>query len=151
MSFNMDVVGGTVGSLCEAYNEVTRRDAAGHRVNLLFDHEGAGVAVRSPYTHECLEVEVASEGALSVRLPSWVDADELGIEGVNAPPRLSSGYLFFPQPRVGAPIRISFPLASRDLTLSGSIHVRPIRVRLRGDAVEAMDDFGCDLTFFDRI
>jgi hypothetical protein len=28
---------------------------------------------------------------------------------------------------------------------------RSIRVRLRGDAVEAMDGFGADLTFFDPI
>ncbi len=152
MSFNMDVVGGTVGSLCEAYREVTRKDAAGQWVNLLFDHEADGIVVRSPYTHDALEIEVDGEGPLFVRLPSWVDAEELRIEGVGtALPRISNGYLFFAQPPLDSPIRISFPLAPQDLTLSGSIHVRPIRVRLRGDAVEAMDDFGCDLTFFDRI
>jgi hypothetical protein len=151
MSFNMDVVGGTVGSLCEAYREVTRKDAAGRWVNLLFDHEGEGIVVRSPYTHDALEIEVDSEGPLFVRLPSWVDAQELRIDGVPTPTRLSNGYLFFAQPPVGSPIRIPFPLAPQDLTLSGNIHVRPIRVRLRGDAVEAMDDFDCDLTFFDRI
>ena len=151
MSFNMDVVGGTVGSLCEAYREVARVDAAGHRLNLLFDHQDECIVVRSPYTHDTLEVELASAGSLSVRLPSWVEADELRIEGIDAAPQPSNGYLFFARPPVGVPIRISFPLAPQELTLSESIHVRPIRVRLRGDTVEAMDDFGCDLTFFDPI
>jgi len=151
MSFNMDVVGGTVGSLCEAYREVARVDAAGHRVNLLFDHAGECIVVRSPYTHDMLEVELATAGSLAVRLPAWVNADALRIEGVEAAPRRSNGYLFFARPPVGVPIRICFPLAPQDLTLSASIHVRPIRVRLRGDAIEAMDDFGCGLTFFDPI
>ena len=54
VSFNMDIVGGAVGSLCEVYREVTRFDQAGHWVNLLFDHETAAIEVESPYTHPSL-------------------------------------------------------------------------------------------------
>ena len=50
VSFNMDIVGGVVGALCEVYREVTRFDEAGHWVNLLFDHETDAVEVESPYT-----------------------------------------------------------------------------------------------------
>ena len=46
MRFNTDVVGGTVGSLCEALREMTRFDEAGHWVNLLFDHETPNIEVQ---------------------------------------------------------------------------------------------------------
>ena len=32
--------------------------------------------------------------------------------------------------------------------LSPALHRQPIRTRLRGDAVAAMDSFGADLTYF---
>ena len=51
ISFNMDIVGGAVGSLCEAYREVARFDEAGHWLNLLFDHETDAIKIESPYTH----------------------------------------------------------------------------------------------------
>ena len=54
IAFNMDIVGGAVASLCEAYRETTRFDAAGHRVNLLFDHETDALKVESPYTGDGL-------------------------------------------------------------------------------------------------
>ena len=46
--FNLDVVGGTVGSLCVAYESVTQFDEVGHRVNLLFDHDTDVIKVDSP-------------------------------------------------------------------------------------------------------
>ena len=55
MRFNTDVVGGTVGSLCEVLREMTRFDDTGHWVNLLFDHETADIEVRSAYTHPGLQ------------------------------------------------------------------------------------------------
>ena len=151
MKFNMDVVGGTVGSLCEAQREVARFETTGHWVNLLFDRETERIRVRSPYTHGCLEVELLEEGPLFVRLPSWVESDQLRISGTDQRPRSANGYLFFATPPVGAPIQIQFPLPEQELTLSGDIHVQPIRVRLRGDAVAAMEDFGADFTFFDPL
>jgi hypothetical protein len=38
IKFNLDIVGGAVGSLCEALRSATTRDKLGHHVNLLFDH-----------------------------------------------------------------------------------------------------------------
>ena len=59
----------------------------------------------------------------------------------------TEGYLFFGNQAPGDPIRISFPLKDQELTLR-ACHPRPIRVRLRGDAVTAMDNFDSRLTFF---
>lgn len=148
MAFNMDVVGGTVGSLCEALREAIRSDASGHHVNLLFDRDSGDVAVRSPYTHDGLEIEVRDGRPLFVRIPSWVSEEELNVEPAAAEPRRLGNHLLFPQPGTGA-IRIRFRLAEREETLPGTVHVNPIRVRLRGDAVVAMDSFGADYTFFD--
>ena len=47
----MDIVGGVVASLCEAYNEIVRFDSRGYHVNMLFDHENNDIKILSPYTN----------------------------------------------------------------------------------------------------
>ena len=149
ISFNLDIGGGAVGSLCEAYREVTRHDEVGHRVNLLFDHETAAIKVGSPYTHTALQVTVKRAGPLFVRIPPWVDPASIHIEGADGEPRPTNGYLFFASPPTDRPISLEFPLAQQEITLDNP--TGEIRARLRGDEVEAMDNFGTDLTFFDPI
>ena len=147
--FAMDIVGGVVGSLCEAYREVTRFDAVGHWVNLLFDHETGAIEVESPYTHPALCVRIKRPGPLFVRVPPWVVAESIAIQGTTEVPRYTNGYLFLAQPPVNRPISFEFPFVEQEITLEHS--TRRIRARLRGDEVVAMDNFGVDLTFFDPI
>ena len=151
LSFNMDVVGGTVGSLCEAYRDVTRHDATGHRINLLFDHGTDNITVSSPYTHDRLTVELKHQAPLSVRLPSWVDHGAVAIEGASSEPVFSGGWLLFAHQPVGVPLHIDVPRVKRELLLPAELHVKPIRVLLQGDAVAAMESFEADLTFFDPL
>lgn len=146
LSFNMDIVGGAVGSLCEAYREVARLAPEGHRVNLLFDHETEHLRVESPYATGALRVTVKTPAPLWVRLPSWVDVGALTVEGTAAPARVLGGHLYVAQPPVGQPLTLRFPLAEERLELQHRDKV--IRVRLAGDAVAGMDNFGQDLTFF---
>ena len=42
-------------------------------------------------------------------------------------------------------------LPEREIVLSPHLHRHPIRARLRGDAVAAMDGFDADLTYFDPL
>ncbi len=149
ISFNMDIVGGVVGSLCEAYREVARPGTGGAWVNLLFDHETSEMRVRSPYTHDCLYIEMKQSGPLFVRIPRWLNHDEVKVKGSKKAPIRTNGYLFFGNIPAGQVIRIYFPLKETQITLSGRLHVHPIRVKLQGDAVAAMDNFGMNLTFFD--
>lgn len=149
VSFNMDIVGGAVGSLCEAYREIVRSDRAGHWVNLFFDHETAAVSIESPYTHDCLRVRVKRPGALFVRIPSWVKREETIPQGVTGRPCCSSGYLFLAQPPLDCWISFNWTLPQHEITLAH--RTRVIRVRLRGDEIIAMDSFYADLTFFDPI
>ena len=147
ISFNMDIVGGVVGSLCEVYRELTRLDAAGHRVNFWFDHETDAVAVQSPYTHDCLAVRVKQPAPLFVRFPTWVDAPSVTVNGIAGTPRHQNGYLFIADPPLDQPISFNFELPTREVTLNH--RTRRIRARMRGDEVLAMDNFGANLTYFD--
>ena len=145
ISFNMDIVGGAVGSLCEVWRDAARRDAAGHRVNLLFDRQSDVIDVESPYTHGRLRVTVKQPAPLWVRIGPWVDRDKLEVTG-GEQWRFVSDYLLLPQPPVGKPIDIAFDLPEREIVLHHRL--RDIRVRLRGDQVTAMDNVGADLTYF---
>lgn len=147
VSFNMDIVGGAVASLCEVYRAVTHFDAAGHWVNLLFDHKTAAIQVESPYTHPTLRVRVKRAAPLFVRMPPWVKPQQIELSGVATPLQFTNNYLYIPEPPVNRWVSIRFPLAPQTLTLHH--RTRDIRVRLQGDAVAAMDNFGADLTFFD--
>ena len=151
IGYYMDVVGSVVGSLVEAYWESARRDERGHWVNLLFDRDTPAVTVKSPYTHDCLEISLKQPGPLFVRLPPWLDDGDIALEGAwnSTPQRWRGHYLFLENPPVGTPIRLRFPLKDSTLMLGGPNHPRPIRLRLKGDGPAAMDNFGMDLTFFD--
>ena len=147
--FNTDVVGGSVGSLCEALREVSRFDQAGHWVNLLFDCETPHLEIESPYTHPALTIRVKRPAPLFVRIPPWVDREALRISGLSSTPCYTGGYLFIATPPINRPLTFKFPLEAQDLTLKH--RTREIKVRLQGDQVEAMQNFGADLTFFDPL
>jgi hypothetical protein len=61
----------------------------------------------------------------------------------------SGGYLLFSAMPVGQELRITFALEPSEVVLKH--RTRQIPVRMRGDAVEAMEDFGADLTFFEPL
>ncbi|NQW18904.1 MAG: hypothetical protein HQ478_15645 [Chloroflexi bacterium] len=149
VSFNMDIVGGTVGSLCEAYRESTRLDATGHSVNLLFDHETDAISVKSPYTHDALTVVTKTPGPLRVRIPVWASHVSATMAGTETHCLSSGGYLFFAEMPVGVELRIEFALESSEIVLKH--RTRQIRVQMRGDSVQTMDNFGADLTFFEQM
>ena len=92
---------------------------------------------------------------LFVRIPPWVDQDAIRVEGLPEQPRVTNGYLFVAEPPIDQRVSIEFPLAEQEVTLSHPPTDEDlpgeIRVRLRGDAVVAMDSFGADLVFFDGL
>ena len=146
ISFNMDIVGGAVASLCEAMRQKVVSDGAGHWVHLLFDRETDAVAVESPYTHGSLRVRVKRPGPLYVRIPSWVTPDSVRVDGVGSGLQWSNGYLVLSRPQLNRWVAIEFNLAESKIVLKH--RTREIGVQLRGDSVAAMSNFGADLTFF---
>jgi hypothetical protein len=149
IGFNMDVVGGTVGSLCEVWRAATTFDGTGHHVNLLFDHETDTISVKSPYPHGVARIEVRKAAPLALRLPSWVTQQDIAIEGAESKPKFETNSLVISEPRVGKPIVVRMPLRTSEIELNHRAH--RIRVRLRGDSVVAMENFGMPLTWFDAL
>jgi len=85
-----------------------------------------------------------------VRIPSWVDREKLQISGVAIQPIWTDNKLYFPQLQDGCALEIKFKLSERIIMMARN-HIRPIQVKLKGDSVLAMDNFGADFTFFDSI
>jgi hypothetical protein len=145
VSFNMDIVGGAVASLCEVYRDATTFGETGHHVNLLFDHETDAITVQSDVTHNDLCVTLKKPGPLWIRIPSWASRSEIDV----ARGKFVGSHLFIPDLPVGEPAIVNYDLPIRDIVLPH--RTRDIRVKLKGDSVVAMDNFGADLTFFDPI
>jgi len=75
-----------------------------------------------------------------------VESETVTVDGLSDPPRIHNGYLVLSKPPVNRWITIQFDLAERDIVLSH--RTRDIKVRLRGDSVAAMSNFGAELTYF---
>lgn len=149
IGFNLDIVGGAVGSLCEAYRQIARYDQTGHWVNLLFDHETAALEIHSPYTHPQLAIRLKKPGPLHLRVPPWIAPEHIAIDGPAGAPLFAAGYLCFATPAVNRWLRFDFALPVRDETLTW--RDQATRVRCRGDEIIAMENFNQDLTFFDPL
>jgi len=75
--------------------------------------------------------------------------EEVLVEGTKVQPIWTNGYLFFSNISAGQAIQLRFPIKKTQIILSADLHVHPIRVKMWGDSVVAMDNFDMDLTFFD--
>lgn len=147
--FTLDIVGGVVASLCEAYRNVATFDRTGHHVNLLFDHETDSIKIESIYTHPHLRVTLKKPGALWIRMPSWVEPRRVVVEGATGEPRFTPSFLLVNQQQTEHPVTIRYELPVQTIVLEH--RTGNIRTQLRGDEVVAMDNFGADLTFFDAL
>jgi len=146
LCFNMDIVGGAVGSLCEAYRHIVRKEATGLWVNLLFDYEDVDIRVESNYTHDSLRITLRCSNPLWVRIPAWVNRDKMAVQSNNCVFRHTGAYIFFADPPVDQPIEIKYDMPVQELVLRHSN--QDIRARLLGDSIESMDNLGMDLTYF---
>ena len=149
VSFNMDIVGGVVGSLCEAYAAATQSSAVAHKVNLLFEHETAAVKVSQLPSNGGVEVVVKKPGALWVRIPPWASVVRVAEAGAGRRWRITGGYLLMPDPPLRQPICLHYEEVPSEIVLKH--RTRDIRVSLSGDRIIGMDNFGADLTFFDPV
>ena len=149
IGFNGDIVGGAVGSLCAAFREISRFTVAGHWVNMLFDQITPHLEIKSPYTHTHLAIRLKRPGPLHVRLPAWVNAAKLAIDGAVGNPHFSNNYLTIALPPVNRWLTFDIDLPRQDSTLTW--RDEKIRTRWHGDQISAMENFGTDLTFFEPI
>jgi hypothetical protein len=149
VSFNMDIVGGAVASLCEAFREATRFDEAGHWVNLLFDHETEEIKVSSIYGRSAFQVLLKVPAPLHLRIPPWAASSPITVSPRETSWQQKDGYLFVAEPPTDQAIEITMDLPLRAITLKH--RTREIRAFLRGDEAIAMENFGAELTYFDPL
>ncbi len=148
ISFNMDIVGGVVGTLCEVLREGVAKGADGVRVNLLFDQDTPDARVTAGGPSGSVTVTTRHAAPLWVRLPAWVDRAAVQVTGIKDY-RVLGDHVFVAQPEPGKPVSLDYPAARSEITLAH--RTRNIRTVLEGDAVVAMDNFGADLTFFEPL
>ena len=148
VSFNMDIVGGVVGTLCEALREGVVKGADGVRVNLLLDQDTPVARVVARETAGRVSVTPRHPVPLWIRLPIWVDRALLRITGTEDY-RILGDYVLIAQPEPGRSVSVEYPARKQEITLAH--RTRNIRAVLEGDAVIAMDNFGADLTFFEPL
>ncbi len=144
VSFNLDIVGGTVGSLCEFYRRAVVHDGVGgYTFNCLLDLEEPNLRLATPYVQDRLTIRLNEPGNLAVRVPNWFGADPVTFAG-NHNLRHESGYWLGDRLDY---LEMKLPLAEQEVVLRH--RTRDIRVKLAGDAVTSMEDHGADLTFFE--
>lgn len=148
LSFNMDIVGGVTGSLCEVHRNIATRGDSGWNINLLFDYDSPDISIRSPYTNNCLAVSLGKASALSIRIPQWVERQAVQVSSNTGEHHFSGSRLVIPAASAGEEIQIRFPLPESVMTMSRN-HVNPIRVKLKGDSIVGMDNHGANFVFFD--
>ena len=148
ISFNMDIVGGVVGTLCEVLREGVMNGADGVRVNLLFDQETTDAQVVTGNSAGRVTVVPRLPVPLWIRLPQWADRAALQVAGTDDI-RVRGDYLLVPLPAPDKPVSLEYPAPRTEMVLRH--RTRDIRTVLEGDAVAAMDNFGADLTYFDPI
>ena len=149
ISFNMDIVGGAVASLCEAL----RQTVVSNDVRALGEY---ALSTAIP-TRSRLNPRIHTDGcACASRRPgplyrphSHLGRARVGTRrrGSRTAPqlqqRLSS---YFGRPPLNRWITARFDLSESKIVLKH--RTREIGVQLRGDSVAAMSNFGADLTFF---
>ncbi len=144
IGFNMDIVGGAVASLCEAYAACVSQEGGECRINLLFDIETEAIKVISPYPDGEMRITIKNPCNLSIRIPSWVNKELLTVEGAEW--KIKGERIYLQKPSVGKEIKILFPIEERDVVLHHPVCT--LRAKMYGDIVRAMDNMGMDFTFF---
>ena len=144
----MDIVGGSVASLCEVLRDSAVTMERGHMVNMMFDRQSEFLHLEAASDNTGLIATPIRSGPLWIRLPGWVDRTKLRVNG-NAKFQIIKGYILIAEPNLAEPVKITYPASESEIVLHH--RTREIRGRLRGDTVISMDNFGAELTFFPPI
>ncbi len=152
ISFNWDITGGAIGSLCEAFRtRVTKSDSL-ISVNLHFNYKDNDVEIKSPYTNGgVMEIRLKRKYLIRVRLSDWLDRDKLYIT-VNVKklkPILSGNWVYLPGLQADSLVKIKIPMkiTATDYRFRSDI----FRFRWKGDAVDAAANLASNLCFFKGI
>ena len=147
ISFNMDIVGGTVGSLCEVVRNIVLEYDSHYQVNLFFNSSkkmvGPDLFINDMGNN--VKLKVVKPKDIWVRIPSW--ATNLPIEVTGTVGHvIDDEFIKISETKPDQEVDIKFQLQRREIILNH--RKRKINVTLMGDNVETMDNFGANCTFF---
>ncbi len=137
-SYNTDLVGGAVQSLCEAWNAIFTKDQSGLHVNLLFSKESEQITMRSYLPEEGrLEITLHQAHPLFIRIPMWLSRDKLEVF-VNDQ-RCSPGFhrheFFIQNLAPGDKVELIFPQVEQRTTESAAGYDKPYEIDWLGDTI----------------
>jgi len=137
-SYNTDLVGGAVQSLCEAWNAIFTKDQSGLHVNLLFSKESEEITMRSHLPEEGrLEITLHQDYPLFIRMPSWLSGDTLQVlvNGQMRSPKFYRHEIFIQDLLPNDKIELIFPQTERHTTESAAGYDKPYQIEWLGDTI----------------
>jgi hypothetical protein len=137
-SYNTDLAGGAVQSLCEAWEAGITTDQAGEHVNLFFSRDTAALSLRSWLPEEGrLEITLRQARPLFVRLPSWVDRGTVKVQvnGEARPPHFLRHEVSLAPLQRDDHVVLTFPQLRQQTTEAATGYPEPYRIDWVGDTV----------------
>lgn len=137
-SYNTDLVGGAVQSLCEALSAIFTADQAGLHINLWFSKETELLSLRSRLPEEGrLTIALRQARPLFVRVPPWLDraALQLRVNGQSRAPLFHRHEIFIPDLAPGDEVELSFPQARWHSAESAAGYDEPYQLTWLGDTI----------------
>jgi len=144
-SYNTDLVGGAVQSLCEAWQAILTEDQAGLHVNLLFSRESEALSLRSYLPEEGrLEITLHRARPLFVRLPPWLAPETLQVQvnDESRSPSVRRHEICLPNLVPGDRIELIFEPARQQTTETAMGFDEPYRIDWLGDTIMDMTPQG---------
>ena len=150
IGFNMDIVGGTIASLCEVIKHVVIEEDAFYKVNLFFNVpiKTDGLEINCNDEGNIIFLKIFNPKDVFIRIPSWALSQSIEIND-NINYEIINGYMKISNTRPSQKIQITFNSKRRKVILNH--RTRDIGVFLDYDNVVSMENFGADLTFFPEI
>ena len=150
ISFNMDIVGGVVGSLCEVTKHVLIEEDNLYRINLFFNLpiKNKNIEINFNKTGNISEIKVHKPKDIILRIPSWAQKSPIDING-DVTYEILDGYIKIYGLNTDQNIEVKFHLPNRRIVLKH--RKRDIEVNFIGDNIISMENFDAELTFFPKI
>ncbi len=140
-SYNTDLVGGAVQSLCEAYHASTTGDDDHTRVNMLFTTDSPHASVESSVPEAGrLSITTRQDGKLSVFAPDWIEDStvEISVDRRERSVTRQGRYFVLERLEKGAKVDVSFEQPARHTAEYAAGYPQPFEIDWLGDTITAM-------------
>lgn len=152
ISFNWDIVGGGVSSLCWAYRHIVSEVNGILSINLQFDYEDERICYENPYMHDGkMKIRLKKDGTVRILLPGTAGWDEMRIwlKENNIPFLRNRNwlYLYGIYSRECVEIPVSFSVEEKEY----EFRKNKLHIRFQGNQITGMNSEGKRLCFFPEI